>query len=247
MGMLLASLPFAVLAQQGTILRETLPSLTPPEQSPANGLPPVYQRRVPLPPSNPIVTTPTVPDDAVSATPAPPDERDVPMPADNTESTAPAPAYDPSTPAPVDNSVTAAPLAPPSDDGTDSSQMVVPNPDNPAESAPSAQAQPRGQAERGGWLKMGSATLQALDKVNAIDKTLVVRVGDVGHFGSLDIGVRGCFVRTPDSPPDATAFLVIRDRRADAPSFTGWMDRAAPYMSMLAHPLYDVRITACTP
>ena len=60
---------------------------------------------------------------------------------------------------------------------------------------------------------MGSATLQALDKVNAIEKTLVVKVGDTGQFDSLDIAVRGCFVRPPDKPADATAFLVIRDQR----------------------------------
>jgi len=52
---------------------------------------------------------------------------------------------------------------------------------------------------------MGSATLQALDKVNARAEPLVVKVGDVGHFGSLDIAVRGCFVRAPDRPADATA------------------------------------------
>jgi hypothetical protein len=63
----------------------------------------------------------------------------------------------------------------------------------------------------------------------------------------LDIAVRGCFVRAPDRPADATAFLVIRDHRVDAPSFTGWMVRSAPSMSMLAHPIYDVRISGCAP
>ena len=94
---------------------------------------------------------------------------------------------------------------------------------------------------------MGSATLQALDKVNAVEKTLVVKVGDTGKFASLDIAVRGCFVRPTDKPADATAFLVIRDQRTDAPSFNGWMVRSAPYMSMMAHPLYDVRIAGCSP
>jgi hypothetical protein len=94
---------------------------------------------------------------------------------------------------------------------------------------------------------MGTATLQMLDKVNAINKTLVVKVGDTGHFDSLDVAVRGCFVRSSDVPADATAFLVVRDQRGDAPSFTGWMVRSAPYMSMLAHPIYDIRVTGCTP
>ena len=109
------------------------------------------------------------------------------------------------------------------------------------------ETQQQGQPQRGGWVKMGAATLQALDKVNARGDTLVVKVGDTGHFGSLAIAVRGCFVRAADQPTDATAFLVIRDQRADAPSFTGWMVRSAPYMSMLAHPIYDVRVAGCTP
>ena len=94
---------------------------------------------------------------------------------------------------------------------------------------------------------MGTATLQALDKVNAIQKTLVVKVGDTGHFDSLDIAVRGCFVRASDVPADATAYLVIHDERPDAPGFSGWMVRSAPYMSMLAHPIYDIRVAGCTP
>ncbi len=165
-------------------------------------------------------------------------------------------------PATPDGSVTSAPLPPPSDDPADSTQEMVPNPlDNPdtepgsggGKPARPQQGQPQqgqpqqGQPQRGTWVQMGSATLQALDKVNAIGKTLVVRVGDTGHFGSLDIAVRGCFVRAPDLPADASAFLVIRDHRPDAPGFTGWMVRSAPSMSMLAHPIFDIRVTGCTP
>ena len=163
----------------------------------------------------------------------------------------------PATLPPPDGSVTAMPLPPPDqerrpDDPTDAQQEnMVPNPLPDLNTVPvpgsSKQTQQQGQAQRGGWVQMGTATLQALDKVNARGGTLVVKVGDTGHFGSLDIAVRGCFVRTPDLPTDATAFLVIRDQRGDAPSFTGWMVRSAPYMSMLAHPIYDVRVAGCTP
>jgi hypothetical protein len=171
---------------------------------------------------------------------------------------------------PPDNSVTATPLPPPDqemqpDDGGNAQPPLilyppqepdpgqvpngqVPNGQVPNGQAPGSgkQAQPQGQPQRGGWVQMGTATLQALDKVNARNETLMVKVGDVAHFGTLDIAVRGCFVRSPDRPADATAFLVIRDQRADGPAFTGWMVRSAPYMSMLAHPLYDVRVTGCS-
>jgi len=189
--MLVASLPLAVLAQQGPVLRESQP----PEQQPAV-----------MPP----------PDDTVTAAPLPPPDQGMPR-----------------------------------DDQTDSSQQMVPNPlDDPnAVPVPGAgkQAQQQGQPQRGGWVQMGTATLQALDKVNARGDMLVVKVGGTGHFGSLDIAVRGCFVRSSDRPADATAYLVIRDQRADTPSFTGWMVRSAPYMSMMAHPIYDVRVAGCSP
>jgi hypothetical protein len=157
---------------------------------------------------------------------------------------------------PADDTVTAAPLPPPDQetppaDQTGANQEMVPNPLDDTNDAPASgagkQAQQQGQPRRGGWVQMGTATLQALDKVNARAETLVVKVGDAGHFGSLNIAVRGCFVRSSDQPADATAFLVIRDQRPDAPSFVGWMDRDAPSMSMLAHPIYDVRIEGCSP
>ena len=150
-----------------------------------------------------------------------------------------------------DDTVTAAPLPPPEPADTADQPGMVPNPlsapEAPAAPGTRKTVAPQGQPQRGGWVQMGTATLQALDKVNARGEALTVKVGEAGHFGSLDIAVRGCFVRTPDRPADATAFLVIRDQRADAPAFSGWMVRSAPSMSMLAHPLYDVRITGCAP
>jgi len=153
-------------------------------------------------------------------------------------------------PVPPDTSVTAAPLPQP-DDPAEAPAEMVPNPlEDPhvqPTPGPRKQATPQGQPQRGGWVQMGTATLQALDKINARAATMVVKVGDTGHFGSLDIAVRGCFVRTPDRPADATAFLVIRDQRAETPAFNGWMVRSAPYMSMLANPIYDIRIAGCAP
>lgn len=154
--------------------------------------------------------------------------------------------------APPDDTVTAAPLPPPDQDmkPDDTEPAMVPNPLDEPNASPGAsarQAQPQGQPQRGGWVQMGTATLQALDKVNARGDLLVLKVGDSGHFGSLIISVRGCFVRTPDRPSDATAFLVIRDQHPDAPGFSGWMVRSAPYLSMLAHPIYDVRVAGCSP
>ena len=159
-------------------------------------------------------------------------------------------------PAPPDEGVIAAPLPPPSDqmEPAETEPDMVPNPlrDPNVRPVPGPGARrppplPQGQAQRGGWVQMGTATLQALDKINARGATLVVKVGDTGKFGTLEITVRGCFVRTADRPADATALLAVRDQRAEAPVFTGWVVRSAPYMSMMTHPIYDVRIAGCAP
>jgi len=95
------------------------------------------------------------------------------------------------------------------------------------------------------WLPRGTADLQALDKVNARNATLTVKVGQSATFGSLTITVQACMVRQPDQPQDAAAFLVITDSHSGEPGFSGWMVADAPSVSMLQNPIYDIRVTAC--
>jgi hypothetical protein len=59
--------------------------------------------------------------------------------------------------------------------------------------------------------------------------------------------VQSCFVRPPDQPQDAAAFLTITDSHAGEPGFRGWMFAASPAVSMLEHPIYDVRLLGCRP
>ena len=97
------------------------------------------------------------------------------------------------------------------------------------------------------WLPRGEAVLQALDKVNARSQTLDVRVGASAHFGSLTIVVQSCVVRPPDQPADAAAFLVVTDAKPGSPAFHGWMFQSDPAVSMLQHPIYDLRVLGCRP
>ena len=62
---------------------------------------------------------------------------------------------------------------------------------------------------------------------------------------SLTIAVRACDASTKDEKTDATAFLDITDSHPDEPSFHGWILKSNPSVSMLQHPIYDVRILAC--
>jgi hypothetical protein len=96
------------------------------------------------------------------------------------------------------------------------------------------------------WLQKDTALVQALDKVNARSKLLTIKVGQSATFGTLTIAVRACSIRPPDAPADATAFLTITDKNPQAPGFAGWMLKATPSVSMLAHPIYDVRVVGCT-
>lgn len=256
LGGLLACLPLTLVAQP---LDRMPPKSAAFAQAPGVGrvivMPPPTDQETQMPQDGTVTQMPAPdPNDQTTAPGGDGTMTIAPPPADETV-VAPPPPLNPSDQAPLDNSVTATPLPPPppppAQDQTGSSQELVPNPldtaNNPAIPGAKGPAQPQGQTVSGGWVKMGSATLQALDKANAVEKTLVVKVGDTGRFASLDIAVRGCFVRPPDKPADATAFLVIRDQRSDAPAFNGWMVRSAPYMSMMAHPLYDIRIAGCSP
>ena len=51
----------------------------------------------------------------------------------------------------------------------------------------------------------------------------------------------------PQTPSGTLSFLDITDSHPDAPSFHGWMLKSDPSVSMLQHPIYDVRVLGCRP
>src|SRR5262249_28810741 len=112
-----------------------------------------------------------------------------------------------------------------------------PPPPPPPAAAPAAPPQT--------WLPQTTAMLQVLDKVNAQNTVLTVKVGQSAQFGSLTIQVQACAIRPPDQPQDSTALLTITDSHADAPGFRGWILANHPSVSMLQHPIYDVRVVGC--
>jgi hypothetical protein len=95
------------------------------------------------------------------------------------------------------------------------------------------------------WQPRQTAVLQALDKLNGEVATLTIPVGAKQDYRTLSIDVRSCYARPPDQAQDATAYLVIQDKTAAAPSFVGWLLAAEPSAAMLEHPVYDVRVLAC--
>ena len=117
-------------------------------------------------------------------------------------------------------------------------QSTTPQPPTPA-------APPAAPPSQTTWLPQASAQLQVLDKVNAQTAVLTVKVGESAQVGSLTIQVQACDIHPPDQPQDSTAFLTITDSHADAPGFRGWMVANNPSLSMLQHPIYDVRVVGC--
>jgi hypothetical protein len=95
------------------------------------------------------------------------------------------------------------------------------------------------------WQPRATVELQALDKVTAQTVALTGKIGEVLHFGSLSITATACLARPPDEKTDYTAFLQISDSNQGEPAFQGWMLADEPGLSMLEHPLYDIRLTAC--
>jgi hypothetical protein len=96
------------------------------------------------------------------------------------------------------------------------------------------------------WLPQSTADLRALDKVTARAAAVTGRLGDTIRFGSLSVIVRQCIVRPPDHAPDAAAWVEITDANG-GPGFRGWMLASAPSLSMLEHPVYDIRVAGCRP
>jgi len=115
----------------------------------------------------------------------------------------------------------------------------------PPGSAADAAAPANAGAVAASWEAKPYAEIQALDKVNARRASLVIKAGESASFGSMSISVRACYVRPSNQAKDATAFLDIRDTHEGEPGFSGWMLASAPAVSMLEHPIYDVRVTGC--
>lgn len=92
------------------------------------------------------------------------------------------------------------------------------------------------------------AVLQGLDKVTARVSTFEATLGDIAHFGTLEIIPHACFKTPPEEAPESAAFLEIWEAKPGEPRkelFTGWMFASSPALSALEHPVYDVWVLDC--
>ena len=102
------------------------------------------------------------------------------------------------------------------------------------------------------WLASEQAFLQTLDKITARIDTVEVSLNQPVRFGTLEIELKHCAFRPPEEPPEAAAFIEIRDVGFAGQEsedkiivFSGWMFASSPAVSSLEHPVYDVTLLAC--
>lgn len=98
------------------------------------------------------------------------------------------------------------------------------------------------------WEPKRVAQLQLLDKVTARVSVISATVNQPVQFGTLTLRVAACNARPADEVQDAAAWMEISDSRQPADRqvvFRGWMFANAPGVSMLEHPVYDVRVLEC--
>lgn len=89
------------------------------------------------------------------------------------------------------------------------------------------------------------AVLRGLDKMTGAITTFELRVGEVRDWERLSVTLGACRLPGPGAPPDAFAWLEIRDRRRAEPDFRGWMVASSPALSTLDHPRYDLWVLSC--
>ena len=95
------------------------------------------------------------------------------------------------------------------------------------------------------WLPRQKATIQALDKVNARFATLTIPTGQTATYQGLTITVRSCLERPADQPADAAVFVTVTDAADPSRRVGLWLVRSAPAVSMLQHPIFDLRVLGC--
>jgi hypothetical protein len=145
------------------------------------------------------------------------------------------------TPAPI----IATPLPPPDPAVTPAAPPVRGGPGGGPGGAPGSGPAGRAAAFPDVWQPRQGATIQALDKINARHAVLTLRPGVPVTFQTLTIMLKACVVRPPDQPADAAAFVSVADRAGADQAFNGWLIRSIPSVSMLQHPMFDLRVMGC--
>ena len=90
------------------------------------------------------------------------------------------------------------------------------------------------------------AHFRALDTIVGTVSELPVTVGETVQFGRLSISVSACRF-LPDNPSTHSfAFVTVTEIPNGPPVFDAWMIAAAPALSAMEHPRYDIWLIRCS-
>ncbi len=95
------------------------------------------------------------------------------------------------------------------------------------------------------WVAVKSGTVRVLNKIDARVTKITLGLGETKVVEGASITLVACFVRPPDLPIDSAAHLQIKEQRADATPFEGWMLQNEPSMTVYEDPIHDVHLEAC--
>ncbi|OCX64702.1 hypothetical protein BFP70_11240 [Thioclava sp. SK-1] len=98
---------------------------------------------------------------------------------------------------------------------------------------------PSGLAESSG------ALLRGLDKVTGVASNIDLAVGQTVQYGFITVTLQECRYPANDPSSNAYARVMIADKGATQPAFSGWMMADSPALSALDHPRYDVWVMRC--
>ena len=92
-------------------------------------------------------------------------------------------------------------------------------------------------------------SIGALNKRTGESRTFTLHPGEMFDFAGLRVTVRTCETTPPWEQQLTGAFLLIDERRVQAPAarvFSGWMFAQSPSLHPLEHPRYDIWVKSCT-
>jgi len=95
------------------------------------------------------------------------------------------------------------------------------------------------------------AEFTGLDKITGRIISFDVYIDETVQFGSLQVTPKVCYMRTPEEPPNTTAFVIVNEvvnvgeTQELRTIFSRWMFAESPALGAIEHPVYDVWLTAC--
>lgn len=89
------------------------------------------------------------------------------------------------------------------------------------------------------------ASLRFLDKLTSETGDVTLSRGQAAKFGRLLVRLGDCRYPADNPASGNEAHLTIVEEATQLPLFDGWMLAAAPALSALDHPRYDVWLLSC--